>query len=374
MRKLLAVAGKELRQIRRDPLSLMMLLGLPAMMLVLYGYAVNFDVRHVALAVQDRDLTAASRELAAAFVNSTYFDLVAAPGAGEDLERLAERRVARAILVIPEGYGRHLAAGRTGNVQFLVDGADANTATAVLGYADALFAGLGASRVARALRGSGRTMPLGIDYQPRVWYNPELKSTRFLVPGLMGMLLMLTAVVSTALSIVRERERGTLEQIRMAPIGNVSFIFGKVLPYLGISLVSAAVILVAARVLFGVEVRGSHLDLLIATLVYLTGALGLGLLISTVADSQAVAFQQGILVSMIPALLLSGFIFQIRNMPEWLQTITYLVPARYYLVIIRGIILKGAGLGPYLDQLAALVVFAAVVLFLASRRMAREVA
>ncbi len=172
---------------------------------------------------------------------------------------------------------------------------------------------------------------------------------------------------------MRERERGTLEQIRVAPIGNVAFIFGKVLPYLGISLISAAVILVAARLLFGVEVRGSHLDLLVATLVYLIGALGLGLLISTVADSQAVAFQQGILVSMIPALLLSGFIFQIRNMPEWLQMLTHLVPARYYLVIIRGIILKGAGLGPYLDQLAALVGFAAAVLFLATRRMAREV-
>ncbi|MBI4865659.1 MAG: ABC transporter permease [Candidatus Wallbacteria bacterium] len=362
MRKIAVVALKELRQVSRDPLSLLMLLGLPAMMLVLYGYAISFDVRHVALAVQDRDRTRASRELVATFVNSSFFDVAANPQPGDDLEALTQRLVAKAILVIPEGYARELHAGRPSPVQFLVDGADANTATTILGYADALLASTAGAR----------RQP--IRYQPRVWYNPELSSTRFLVPGLMGMLLMLTAVLSTAMSIVREKERGTLEQIRVSPISGLQFILGKTLPYLGISLLAAAIILLAARVLFGIAVRGSYLELLGLTLLYLTGALGLGLLVSTVADSQALAFQQALLVSMLPSVLLSGFIFPIANMPEWLRAITCAVPARFYLVALRGVILKGAPLEVYSEQVAALAAFAAVMLVLATRRLAREVA
>jgi ABC-2 type transport system permease protein len=183
---------------------------------------------------------------------------------------------------------------------------------------------------------------------------------------------MLTAVLSTALSVVREKERGTMEQIRVAPIRTVELILGKTLPYLGISLAATAIILIAARVLFGVEVKGPYFDLFLATLLYLTGALGLGLLISTLADSQAMAFQVGMLVSMLPAILLSGFIFQIRSMPTPLQWITHLVPTRYYLVILRGIIIKGSGLGPYWDQMGYLALFSTVVLGLASLRLARK--
>lgn len=372
MRKTWAVALKELRQIRRDPLSLVMLLGLPAFMLTLYGYALNFDVRHVSLAVQDRDRTTASRDLVAAFVNSTYFDVKSAPPPGADLDRITERRQAKAVLVVPEGYGRALASGEDGPVQLLLDGADATTATTVLGYANALVAEANAAVMRRTLLEEGvRDAPAGIAYEPRVWYNPELRSTQFLVPGLIGFLLMLTAVLSTALSVVREKERGTMEQIRVAPIGTVELILGKTVPYLVLSLLATVGILATARVLFGVVVRGSYLDLFAATLVYLVGALAFGLLISTIADSQAMAFQVGMLVSMLPAILLSGFIFQIRMMPEWLQWITSVVPARYFLVILRGIILKGSGLGPYAAELRALAVFAAVSLGLASLRLAR---
>jgi ABC-2 type transport system permease protein len=373
VRKLAAVALKEVRQVSRDPFSLIMLLGLPAFMLVLYGFALNFDVRHVRLAVQDRDRSAASRELVAAFVNSTYFDLVASPEPGEDLERLTERRVAKAVLVVPEGYGDELAAGRTAQVQLLIDGADATTATTILGYANSLVADLNVAALRRTLLTAGqRGLPPGIDYRPRVWYNPELRSTQFLVPGLIGFLLMLTAVLSTALSVVREKERGTMEQIRVAPLRGAQLILGKTLPYLVISFLATVIILAAARLLFGVVVKGPHLDLFLATLLYLVGALGFGLLISTLVDTQALAFQAGLLTSMLPALLLSGFIFQIRSMPEWLQWISLAVPARYFLVILRGIILKGSGLGPYWPQMGALAVFAAVVLTLAVVRLARE--
>jgi len=372
VRRLRAVVVKELRQIRRDPYSLIMLIGLPAFMLVLYGYALNFDVRHVRLAVQDRDRTARSRELVASFTHSTYFDLVAAPQVDQDLEPLLERRRAKAVLVIPEGYGRDLAAGRRTAVQMLLDGADSTTATTILGYARALVSEANAELAVEAGPGAGRRPAAPLDLEPRVLYNPELKSTQFLVPGLIGFLLMLTAVLSTALSVVREKERGTMEQLRVAPLRTWELIVGKTVPYLGISLLATLIILASARVLFGVVIRGPYLDLLIATLLYLFGALGFGLFISTIADTQTFAFQAGLISSMLPSILLSGFIFQIRIMPPWLQAITYLVPNRYFLVVLRGIILKGEGLATYWREAGALVVYGLVVTGLASARLVRR--
>jgi ABC-2 type transport system permease protein len=372
MRRTWAVARKELRQVARDPISLIMLLGLPAFMLVLYGYALNFDVRHVALAVQDRDHSVQSRNLISAFVNSTYFDVVATPAAGDDLALLTERLEAKAILVIPEGFATRLAAGRRAPVQLLLDGADATTATTILGYAGGLIAEANERLMRDSLRRTGITLEPGIGYEPRVWYNPELESTQFLVPGLIGFLLMLTAVLATALSVVREKERGTMEQLRVAPLRTWELIVGKTLPYLAISFMAAVTILVAARFLFDVKVQGSYVALFVATLVYLFGALGFGLLISTIADSQAMAFQVSLIASMLPAILLSGFLFQIRSMPLPLQAVTYLVPARYYIVILRGVILKGAGLAPYWQEFMALVLFGVFMITLASVRLARK--
>ena len=373
MKRIWAVARKEVRQIRRDPLSLFLLLGLPAFMLVLYGFALNFDVRHVALGLQDRDRSARSRELVAAFVNSTYFDVVVTLPPGSDLERIVERRQAKAVLVVPEGYGADVSASRTGAVQLLLDGADAGTATTILNHAVAIVAEANVAALRHTLVRAGRHGEApGIAYDPRVWYNPELSSTRFLVPGLIGALLMLTAVLSTALSVVREKERGTMEQLRVAPIRTHELILGKTLPYLVVSFAATLIILLAARVLFGVEVKGPYLDLFGATLLYLIGALAFGLFISTVSDSQNMAFQLGLLTSLLPAILLSGFIFQIRSMPVWLRAITHVIPARYYLVILRGIILKGSGLGPYWDQMGYLALFTLVALTLASVRLARE--
>jgi len=370
--RLRAVMVKELRQIRRDPFSLGMLIVLPAFMLVLYGFALNFDVRHVRLAVQDRDQSARSRELVAAFTNSTYFDLVALAPPGTDLLSLTEKRVARAVLVIPEGYARTLAEGRGAPVQFLLDGADSTTASTVLGYARSLVGEVNLALVSDAAAGAGSASVMPLRLEPRVLFNPELESTQFLVPGLIGFLLMVTAVLSTALSVVREKERGTMEQLRMAPLRTAELVVGKTLPYLAISLVATVMILVAARVLFGVEIRGSHLHLLVAVLLYLFGALGFGLFISTLADTQALAFQAGLITSMLPAILLSGFIFQIRIMPEALQLVTYLVPARYFLVILRGIILKGEGLVTYWPQVVALAIYGLVVVALSSARLARR--
>jgi ABC-2 type transport system permease protein len=363
---------KELRQIRRDPFSLLMLIAFPGLMLVLYGFALNFDVRHVRLAVQDRDRSPRSRDLVASFTHSTYFDLVATPAPGADLARLTETGVAKAILVVPEQFGRDLAAGRQASVQLLLDGADSTTAATILGYARALVSEANADLATEDLARSGRRPALPLDLSPRILYNPDLESTQFLLPGLIGLLMMITAVLSTALSVVREKERGTMEQLRVAPLRTPELILGKTFPYLGISLLGTVIVLVMARVLFGVQIRGSHLELLVVVLLYLFGALGYGLLISTIANNQTFAFQVGLITSLLPALLLSGFVFQIRIMPSWLQAITYLVPNRYFLVVLRGIILKGERLFTYWRDVAALAAYGVVVTALASLRLVRR--
>lgn len=373
MRKVWAIALKEIRQVSRDPLSMFMLLGVPLMMLVLYGYALSFDVHDATLAVEDRDVSDASRALVDAFVQSGRFDLVGSvePATAETV--LGDDR-ARAILVVPKGYERQLKAGRQAVVQILVDGADSTTATTVLGYAQGIVGAVGGTVLARQLAGAGvgPALEAAIDVRPRVWYNPELDSTQFLVPGLIAFILMLTSVLSTALSVVREDERGTIEQLRVAPLRSPQILLGKMAPYLVLSFAGMGLILVGARVLFDVHVRGPYPDLFLATLLYLVGGLAWGLLLSTLANSQAVAFQLGMMTALLPTLLLSGFVFPLRNMPEALQALSHIVPARYYLVILRGIVIKGAGLGPYWDQMGYLAVYVVLVLGLAAVRFARK--
>jgi ABC-2 type transport system permease protein len=383
MRKMLAVARKEFRQIVRDRRTLLTLLFVPVFFLLLYGYALNFDIRHVRLAVEDRDHTPASRSLIAAFVNSGYFDLVASIEAGGSvgrvlldppglsgpraIERLMNRNEVRAVLVIPQGLSRELQTARPALVQVLLNGDNANTATTVMGYVTTIVR----SESARYLPAGPPERPL-IAVEPRVWYNPQLRSTLFLVPGLIAYIAMLTAVISTAMSIVREKERGTMEQVRMAPLGAAAFVIGKTVPYFLISLASAIGVIAASMTLFGMPMHGSWPLLLIAVSLFLVGALGLGLMVSSVAETQQVAFQIALLVSFLPTLMLSGFIFPISSMPRFLQLVTYAVPARYFLIVLRGILLKGAGARAFPLHLGALAVFAVVVLGLASVRLRRQ--
>jgi ABC-2 type transport system permease protein len=374
VRKVWAVALKEVRQIRRDPLSLLMLLGIPAFMLVVFGYAISFDVEHVKLGVQDRDLSPASRDLIDSFTVSGRFDLAGyLPTDGGVRQALETGRMAL-VLVIPEDYSRNLAAGRQAPVQLLIDGSDSNTATTVLGYASGIAASANARLLVATLEAAGLddALAAAIRFEPRVWYNPELQSSHFLVPGLIAFILMLTAVLSTALSLVREAERGTLEQLRVSPVHSAQILVGKIFPYLLIALFAVVLILVVARLLFGIEVKGPYEALFLVTILFLVGGFGFGLLISTIADSQAIAFQLGLMTSLLPTLLLSGFIFPIYNMPKALQILTYAFPARYYLVTLRGVILKGTDLTPYWDQVLFLAVYTLFVLTVASVRFARQ--
>jgi ABC-2 type transport system permease protein len=368
MRKALAVGRKELRQILRDRRTLMILLFIPAFFLLLFGYALNFDIRHVALAVEDRDDSPESRRLVSAFVNSGYFDLAASVTSEREIVELMDRNRIRAALVIPEGLGRNVRTGRSTEVAVLIDGDNANTAATVMGYAGTIIATESQSYVPRAIVERGPPLTL----EPRVWYNPQLRSTLFLVPGLLAYIAMIVAVVSTALSVVREKERGTMEQVRMAPIGTLPFILGKSLPYFVVSLASSLGILFASMLLFDLPVRGPWPVLLLALSLFLVGALGMGLFISTIADTQQVAFQVALLASFLPTMLLSGFVFPIASMPRPLQLITYIVPARYFLVALRSVVLKGVGLETVAGSIVALAIFAVVVLGLASVRLRRE--
>jgi ABC-2 type transport system permease protein len=364
MRKAFAVCRKELRQIARDRRTLMILLFVPALFLLIYGYALSWDVRNIRLAVDDRDRSAESRSLVSAFVNSGYFDFVATVRSESDMTRLMDTNQARAILVIPAGMSRDLQAGRTVPVQILLNGDNANTATTVLGYAQTIIQSESLKR--------GPAAPPLLSVESRVWYNPQLRSTLFLVPGLIAYIAMITAVVATALSIVREKERGTMEQVRMAPLDAASFVIGKTIPYFLISLASAVAIVLVAMGLFDLPMRGSWLLLLLALSLFLIGALGLGLLISSVAETQQVAFQLALLASFLPTLMLSGFIFPIASMPVVLRGITYVVPARYFLVALRGIVLKGVDLTTIWIDLVAMAIYATVVLMLASVRLRRQ--
>jgi len=369
-RKALAVGRKEFRQIWRDRRTLMILLFVPALFLLLYGYALSFDTRNVPLAVEDNDHTPASREVISAFVNSGYFDLVAAVQSDAEVVDLIDRNAARAVLVVPADFDRDVHTGRPTAVQLIVNGDNANTATTVVGYGLSIVNTMSVRYELQARLGGPAGPLLGVE--PRIWYNPELRSTLFLVPGLIAYIAMLTAVVSAALSIVREKEAGTMEQVRMSPIEPAGYVLGKTLPYFLVSLGSSAVILFLAMLLFDLPMRGSWLMLLVAVSLFLVGALSQGLLISTVAQNQQVAFQMALLTSYLPTLMLSGFIFPISSMPAFLQAVTFIVPARYFLVALRAIVLKGASVVTYWPDLVALVAFALAVMALASLRLRRQ--
>ncbi len=365
LRRTLAIALKELLQLRRDPRTAFTLLAMPVLLLFIYGYALSFDVQHIRLAVVDEDGSRAARDVTDAFLQSGYFDLV---GYGHDaraLDPMFASGAAQAAVVVPPRYGDDLAARRRPELQFVLDGSDSQTATTILAYARQIVASL--SPEARTGGAEGAVVGL-----PIVWYNPDLASVRFLVPGLLAFIMMVTAVIATALAIVREKERGTMESLRATPLVAIELLAGKTLPYLLVSFVAASTSLLLAHLLFAVPVRGSLLWLALVMLLFLTVSLGWGIFISTLAETQQVAFQLGLLSSMLPTLLLSGFIFPISSMPAALQVITHIVPARYFLVALRAIVLKGAGPEVWWDQALGLVAYGTAVLGLATVRTVRS--
>jgi len=367
---ILPIVRKEFRQIKRDKRILSVLLFIPALMLLMFGYALNFDVKHTSMAVYDEDRSSQSREFINQFFISEYFTKVQTLENKSEINNLLDAEKVRVVLVIPSNFTKDIQRGRTASVQVIVDGANSNAASTILGYVNAIIQQYSVKVMAESFIRMGQqrlTMP--VDYQPRVWYNPELVSAKFLVPGLIAFILMVTAVISTALAIVRERELGTMEQLMVSPIKPMELILGKTIPYTIISLFATVTVLILGYVLFDVSIKGSIFLLSLVTFVFFIGSLGMGLLISTMVETQQLAFMIAAIISMLPTFILSGFVFPIRNMPVIIQGITYLLPARYFLVVLRAIILKGAGLSAFWDQALILAVYAAFMITISSLRM-----
>jgi ABC-2 type transport system permease protein len=365
--RLLAVARKEAVQLVRDPRSLLLAFALPVFQLVMFGYAITWDVRDIRTVVVDQDRTARSRAFADAFAASGYFRIVGALEQAADAPRLFDRGQVQLALVIPPGFERDLGHGDGAPVQALVDGADANTATIVLAYARATVQ-TWSQRV--ILQGRRFVPPLQVE--SRVWYNEELLSRNMIVPGLVATIMMIIAAMLTALTIAREWERGTMEQLIATPVTRLELVLGKILPYIGIGLADVALVSTLGVALFGVPFRGSVLLLTVLSFLFLLGTLGLGIFISAVAKSQLLATQMAMVATFLPAFLLSGFMFAIDVMPAPLQAISYLVPARYFLVVTRGVFLKGVGADVLHTQALLMVAFAVAGLALAVRAFRKE--
>jgi ABC-2 type transport system permease protein len=366
------VMRKEFRQIRRDARSLVFMIFIPAFLLVMFGFALNFDVKHIPLAVVDQDGSRTSRGLVDKFGTTEYFDIKAVLDRTGEIDGLMARERIRAALVIPPTFSEDLLAGRSPSVQFIIDGANAMSGTTAAGYAAAILQSYSQRVTLEALdrRGlGGAALPFRAEV--RVWYNPELRSARFLLPGLMAFILMVILTTSTAFSIVREKERGTMEQINVSPLPPAALIIGKLVPYALISLASAHLVLALGWVLFGVAVKGSYLLLLLMMVLFLVSGLGQGILISSITRTQQVAFLISVLTTILPTFILSGFVFPVRNMPAVIQLVTYFVPARYFLVALRAIILKGVGLAAFWDQALFLAAFAVLTLALSVAMLRR---
>jgi ABC-2 type transport system permease protein len=366
--RLFAISRKETIQLRRDPRSLALAFLLPLALILFFGYAISFDVKNIEMGVLDQSGTGDARRLVQAFVSSGYFTVT------ERLERPAEADAAlgagrvRLVLVIPPEFSRDLAAGRA-ELQLLLDGGDANTATIAQNYAEAIVQGYAAEVQVRARRAI-----LPVEARARVWYNETLESRNMIVPGLIAVIMSIIAALLTALTIAREWERGTMEQLAATPVQRLEVVIGKLLPYVGIGLFDVALAIGAGLLIFRVPFRGDVALLAGLTLLFLIGALGLGMFISAAVKSQVLATQVAIITTYLPALLLSGFIFAIATMPLPLRHLTYVIPARYYVTVTKGIFLKGVGPAVLWADALAMVLFATAGLALAIRAFRKELA
>jgi ABC-2 type transport system permease protein len=352
---------------------LMIMFVMPIVMLVLLGYAATNDVRNVPTAIFDQDRSVTARELINAFRAADYFQLTFDVASVEEMKWLIDSGQARAGLIIPPDYGQRLTAGQQAQVAFVIDGSDPTIAGTALSAAT-LIGQAKATTILRATleqraQGNAATRPLEVRTQ--VWYNPDLVSAYFMIPGLIGMILQYLAVILTSTAIVRERERGTIEQLIITPIRSWELIVGKLLPYVLISFLDLLLILVLGTLAFNMPINGSVPLLLVLAGLFLVTTLGIGLLISTVARTQFEAMMMAVFIAL-PAIFLSGFFFPLAAMPPFLQALSYLVPLRYFLIIVRAVLIKGVGLAAVTNEVLALIVFGVVVMGIAVLRFRKR--
>lgn len=361
---------KEFIHISRDPRTLIIMIVMPLVMLILLGYAATTDIDHLRTAVYDGDKSPQSRDLIETYQASNYFDIIKYVPREDDLAYLIDRGDVRGALVIPAGFGQHMAAQEKAEVAFLIDGSDPTAANTVFAASQQVGQAITVKLIEQRLGTSASNLP-GVDVRPRVWYNPDLQSSYFMIPGMIVLVLFVFTILFTATSIVRERELGTIEQLIVTPIRPIELILAKVLPYVVISFLVVIEVLTIGIVLFGVPIKGSLSLLLGLSAMFLLTSLGVGILVSSTASTQHEALLMTFATAL-PTVYLSGFLFPIEAMPRWLQVITYLIPARYALVIMRGIILKGVGLTVLIEQVMAVLIFSTVVVTLASTRFKKK--
>ena len=361
-RRIAAVVAKETRELWRDPITVGISLLMPLVMLFLFGYAVTLDINDVALGLLDRDATPASRSLADAFVQSGYFRLAQVLRSTHDIKAALQRGSVDLVLVIPERFQATIERGQSPAVQLLLDGTYSDTAQVVAGYADTI------------VRSYGRSPSGQVRVEMRVWYNPEMRSANYIVPALFAVILMAFPPLLTALAIVREKETGAIQQIFASPLTSGEFIAGKLIPYGGVAFIEILMVMIAGFFWFDIPFRGNAAFLLFAASVYVLCTVGLGLLISTIVRRQVTAMLLALMLTLMPSMLFSGFLFPIFTMPYIFQLYTFAFPARYFVEVSRGIVLKGSGFGELWPNIMLLVVYTAIVFVIAVARLRKKVA
>jgi ABC-2 type transport system permease protein len=366
-RRFWAIARKEFLHVIRDPRSLAMAMAMPLLLMLLYGYALSLDVDNVPTVVWDQSKSPASREFIAGFHGSRYFSIRGYVRHYHEVEAAIDSGRALAALIIPRNFAGRIESGREAAVQLIVDGSDSNTATLAMGYADAVTLTYAQGVALQLVERTGRRPPRpALDFRPRVWFNEDMESRNYIIPGLIAVIMMVIAALLTSLTVAREWERGTMEQLISTPVKGPELILGKLLPYFAIGMFDVLLVVLLGQFVFRVPLRGSVVLLFGMAAIFLVGTLALGILVSVVTKSQLLASQLAMVLTFVPSFLLSGFVFAISNMPEPIQWVTYAVPARYFIAMLKAIYLKGVGLEILAGEAVLLTGYGMVMVLLAN--------
>jgi ABC-2 type transport system permease protein len=374
IRRVNALFKKEIIEIIRDPRSLGLAIALPVILISLFGFALTLDIDNVPMMIWNQDKSQVSTDFILSFKNSRYFKIIGYYDSYAPLQNAIDTNKAKIALVIPKDFSKFIQSNQPAPIQVLVDGSDSNTATIVIGYVNSIVSRYNTGLITDILYKYGLNYSVPLEIRPRVWFNEDLKSKNFIIPGLIVVIMMIIAALLTSLTVAREWERGTMEQLISTPVKTEELILGKFLPYFAIGFFDLLIAIIMAQFVFKVPLKGSLGLLLLLSGLFLTGCLAQGIYISIVSKNQRMATQLAILTTFLPAFLLSGFIYPIYNMPKIIQLITFALPARYFIVILKGIYLKGVGIDILWKQVLFLSLFAFTMVSLAKNRFKKKVA
>ena len=373
LRRINSIARKEFLQIIRDPRSLILAVFIPFILILIFGYALNLDIENVPMAIWNQDGSQMSEEFLLGFKNSIYFKIVSYTDNYRDIRNMIDRGTVMMALIIPKDFSHYFCTGKPAPVQLIVDGSDSNTAAIAAGYVNSVVADYDMKLLKRALSGKVVINPIAVSLKARPWFNPNFESRLFIIPGIIAVIMMIIASLLTSLTIAREWERGTMEQLIATPVKAFELVAGKFIPYYVIGIIDLIMGVLIGKFLFDVPLKGSLVLLFLLSSVFLTGALAQGIAISAIAKSQLLASQLASLLTFMPALLLSGFMYEIFNMPKAIQAITYLIPARHFIIILRGIYLKDVGLEVLWPETLALILFTTLAVMLAIHKFRKKI-